>query len=599
MLSCIASRLFGKSAWKSGASRLAALVGARDANVSVMTAVGLIPLITAVGVATDSALAFMVKTRMQAAVDAAALAGGRVIYADQTTSVAREFFDLNFPPGYLSSSVTSFALSKDEETGIVALDAEASVPTVFMHLVNIDAVTVTARTVVEAESRGMELALIMDNTGSMRSGNKIGAMRESAKDLVNILYGPSESLEHVWMSVIPYAATVNIGSDRTNWLAADDRVNTGYGKRFPDLGAPISYIRLYVHNSSGSWRRHKIDEFPEMIGEVTDLDTLPMMRFVHDRWDDDRLIAVGAVTASGDDDDDGEEQVFILDDEYELGDIPTGESTTETESYSAAFGAYSMGYWPTTWKGCVEARTPPYDQNDALPSAEPFTSYFYEPEVDNDWSTDVDERNSAQNDGYGPNLGCPPEISPLLTTKTEVIAAIDEMEPWHRGGTLSNLGMVWGWRTLSPNWRGMWAGGDLADLPLDYDHEEVDKVAILLTDGDNVFYDWPNHDGPDGGSGPRGSDYNAYGRLEDTGQSKSNARNGYDNRLAATCELMKNEGITIFTITFGSSPDSQTQSLYRNCASKEEGYHHAPNNDALGASFRSIGQALNRLRIVE
>ena len=41
------------------------------------------------------------------------------------------------------------------------------------------------------------------------------------------------------------------------------------------------------------------------------------------------------------------------------------------------------------------------------------------------------------------------------------------MKPWRRGGTTGNLGLAWGWRMVSPNWRGLW--GDTADLPLDYD----------------------------------------------------------------------------------------------------------------------------------
>ena len=49
------------------------------------------------------------------------------------------------------------------------------------------------------------------------------------------------------------------------------------------------------------------------------------------------------------------------------------------------------------------------------------------------------------------------------------------MKPWRRGGTTGNLGLVWGWRTISPNWRGPW--GD-ADLPLDYKHRLMEKVVV-------------------------------------------------------------------------------------------------------------------------
>ena len=74
---------------------------------------------------------------------------------------------------------------------------------------------------------------------------------------------------------------------------------------------------------------------------------------------------------------------------------------------------------------------------------------------DNDWDwANIDETNDAQNDGLGPNLGCGPSITPLVAAKTTVHDAIDVMQPWHRGGTMANLGLAWGWRVLSPAWQG-------------------------------------------------------------------------------------------------------------------------------------------------
>ena len=68
------------------------------------------------------------------------------------------------------------------------------------------------------------------------------------------------------------------------------------------------------------------------------------------------------------------------------------------------------------------------------------------------------------------------------------------MAPWHRGGTMANLGLVWGWRVLSPRWRGLW-DGDLPDeLPLAYAEQNMEKVVILLTDGNNEWYDYPGID---------------------------------------------------------------------------------------------------------
>ena len=245
-----------------------------------------------------------------------------------------------------------------------------------------------------------------------------------------------------------------------------------------------------------------------------------------------------------------------------------------------------------------------------------------------------------QNWGTGPNLGCGPAITPLVASKATVLAAIDEMAPWHRGGTMANLGLAWGWRVLSPRWRGLW-DGDLPDeLPLDYEVQNMEKVVILLTDGNNEWYDWP---GPDSATVPStasgncgegstvvplgglpgdnnakgtsststcgtlrtaypGGDYNAYGRLSEgrLGTTNKNTANSVlDNRMLDMCQTMKAQGIIIYTMTFGSAPDAGTQDLFEDCATEADMYFHAPSATALQQAFVEIADQLSSLRIAE
>ncbi len=167
------------------------------------------------------------------------------------------------------------------------------------------------------------------------------------------------------------------------------------------------------------------------------------------------------------------------------------------------------------------------------------------------------------------------------------------MGAWHRGGTTGNLGLSWGWRTISPHWRGLWGGETPTTHPLDYGTPFMDKVVVILTDGQNQFYDH------DSGAMPR-SDYTAYGRLEALGVTTlAQGRAILDARMAGTCAAMKAEGIRIYAITFGASPDATAQALFRNCASTPAMYYHAPTNAILSDAFRAIGGELANLRIVE
>ncbi len=146
------------------------------------------------------------------------------------------------------------------------------------------------------------------------------------------------------------------------------------------------------------------------------------------------------------------------------------------------------------------SRPSPYDQSDDPPSVKKFDSYLYPKDVDNAFPP-VKASVNDQNNGTGPNLGCgTPSILSLTHEKSKVLAEIGKMGAWHRGGTTSNLGLAWGWRVLSPRWRGLWGGNTPADRPVDYNSALSDKVIVLLTDGNNQFYDW---DQPDGESLPR------------------------------------------------------------------------------------------------
>lgn len=479
-------------------SFLAPVLHDRRGAAAVFLAVALIPMVGAVGLAIDSSRGYLLKTRMGKALDTAGLAAGRVALDGNAQDVAQQFFDANFGTSDASVEVAPVAFALDDTMRFVTLSTTATTPTLFMRVFGRETMIVSARSVIQRETTGMELALVMDNTGSMwpdefstLTGTPFKAMQDAADDLIDILYGSDSEIENLWVSLVPYTAMVNIGKTRTDWLKSGDRV----------LNNPGSYS------------------------------------------------TVG-------------------------------------------------------WKGCVMARTYPNDTNDAPPSVEKFGSFFYastnSDSNDNKWPT-IKEDYTYKNGARGPNLGCGPAITPLTKSKATIKAAIADMKPWSRGGTTGNLGLSWGWRTLSPQWRGLW--GD-PDLPLDYGTPFMDKVAVILTDGQNQFHDNSNDSKND--KEVPASDYTAYGRIEDlvgysTGKEdarRSDGRAILDARMTETCNAMKAAGIRIYTITFN-KPDATAKALFKKCATTEAMYWHAPDNDTLSAVFRAIGGQLANLRIVE
>ena len=533
----------------------------RRGAMAVFLAISLIPLVGAAGLALDTTRGYLVKARLNQALDAAALAGGRVFYEDDRNDDIRAFFDANFPPGFLGAQVSDLNITDDPENGELTVSASASIPTSLVSVLGFEEMNISARSVVQRADRGMELVLVMDNTGSMRSGNKIGEMRDAAHELVDILYADRTVVPNFWISLVPYTAAVNIGANNSGWLIPGTLDAAVYELDSSEVDQED------CRGTNVNW-----DATREVctIGDVV----------VHDDWTEAACSGVG---------------VWVED------------SSECVVSYA--------------WKGCVEARYDPSgapgdDVTDAPPATAPFRPYYWPRWRDgndiesryNSWlfdnealgqseNTAVDETeatNTSGNNGLGPNLGCGPAITPWTDQRSDVEAAIDEMDSWHRGGTTTNLGLVWGWRLLSPRWRGLW--GD-PDLPLPYDEPLMQKVAVILTDGDNQLY---------GGHAPSGdTDYTGYQRLSDRRMGTANlntARRELNDRTLRICNDMKAQDIIIYTITFDVRTDSRGQEIrdtFRDCATTPGHFFDSYGGAGLSQTFRVIAAQLSNLRIAE
>ena len=174
----------------------------RCGAAAILWVAAIVPVFGAAGLAVDSSLGYLLKSRMSKSLDTAGLAAGRVALNDDAEEVAREYFDANF--GELGSvELTDFDFELDETEQFVTLTATASTPTVFMRVFGQDEMNVSARTVIQRKTTGMELALVLDNTGSMW-GPPFNAMQNAAFELIDIIYGEETEIDNLWVSVVPY-----------------------------------------------------------------------------------------------------------------------------------------------------------------------------------------------------------------------------------------------------------------------------------------------------------------------------------------------------------------------------------------------------------
>lgn len=207
---------------------------ADNGGVAVAVGLAIVPLLLALGLAIDGGMAYGAHSKLQGAVDAAVLASARAASGEgaDIEADARMYFDANFPSDYLGSRVTDFDARFNEETRELTVDAEIDMPTSFMGLAGFSTVPVAVTATAQHLLSGMELALVLDVTGSMNDpdpsgGTKIEALQGAAGTLLNVIYGEEETVQDVSISVVPYNTEVNLGSDRTDLLTGFDETAFG------------------------------------------------------------------------------------------------------------------------------------------------------------------------------------------------------------------------------------------------------------------------------------------------------------------------------------------------------------------------------------
>jgi Flp pilus assembly protein TadG len=570
----------------------------RRGNVAMMWALLGSVLVGLVGITVDFTRAQAIRAQMQNAVDGAALVAERTsnLSMAERTAAARSFFEAEL--GDLSSGATFTVVQLAD--GGHRVDARIPMPLSLARIIrNSDwDIHVVAEAQASA-SPPIEVALVLDNTGSMR--NDMQALRDAAEDLTDMLLSIDGDTVHV--ALVPFVAQVNIGNAASRMAWMDTAGTAPYnGELLEDRSIAF---RSRVTNSNN----------PNYTGSNCEaLSTLPFAGYTGPyriTWirDGSRCYAITP----------NEINYFTL-----LDMIPNA-----------------------TWGGCVEARPEPFDINDAPPNpANPdtmFVPFFWLDTTDgysnsyltdtrgditgatmsstNGTSTTTQAQREARMfnvfkyrgdnasldtsppDTRGPNRGCPTPITPLTTNRNTVVNAVRAMRDWSGGGTNQAEGLAWGWRVLSP------AAPFTEGRPYG---DDVRKVIVLMSDGENTNV----------GSDPVfASDYSAYNHLglwrdyasggvlsqllgavlrgimppvyrRNIDSSSSYVRY-VDNRQRAVCEAIKEQGIEIYVVRFRSG----NANLMRSCATSNEHFYNASNASELHAAFKAIGTGIGALRL--
>lgn len=538
---------------------LGRLVSDRRGNFAILSAILAVPLAISAGVMLDLSTISRVKTELQNAMDAAALAVAREglnLNDTKARSIADSFVQANFDP-----TVTHLNLSRVGTSVTVSGVTKAEMA--FGGLFGYVDWTVLAEASADIAYAKYEIALVLDTTGSM-AGGKLTAMKEAVLGLIDQMSAQVSNPADLKFSIVPFSSFVNVGPQYGPKFDADGQQIPGSGAPWLDLAgvSPIPQTELEMG----------ISRFQLAFNAQQ-----PWSGCVETR-----------ISGAGD---------------YDISDSAPSQSNPRS-LIVPAFAIDEPGGFANNY---IESAVKPKDQTKRAKAAKLYK--YGVPEVSIKTLLSIgdllallglggdDGRSKTENNriaidagvssymGYtkGPNFGCVTQpISPLSTNYSTLKESVKSLKA--KGNTNILEGVVWGMRALSPG-EPFGEGAPASKVGLQ-------KVMVVLTDGANTLGNQGNE---------LGSVYSSFGYLTDGRLGISSGGAGATNaamnaKTLGACEYAKKQGITVFTIRL-EEPDVKTGTMLQDCASTKTHYFDAPSREQLDGIFRAIQDKIVRVRI--
>ena len=578
-----------------------------------------LPLLIAVGSAVDYGRAVTARNGLQQATDATVLAIAHGYLSATSTTVALTVPTQTYLTGAMNSpapsvvtvtangvtgtlnaaTLTNISLSQNNTQ--VCIQSSMIIPAMIMTIVHYNYIAVGASACAQS-GQTYEVALVLDNSGSMAESaggqSKMAALITAASQLVDILIPSSSTAPTTSMSITPFTALVNVGTDTTApFLDSLGQSSIHWQNFHRPTGAPwrpTSKLDLYSAMKSQSWGGCVEDRpSPYTTTDTAASTSNPETLFVPFLSPDDP----GAVTSGSG---------------YSC--YPTGGSCGYSVPPYIFYNSYLADNGSSTTAGnCsasstyANADTPTGTGSDGVYNQYPSSGMTM---VCKYKGTIVSSLNESTGIKTGPNYLCSSQqLTPLTTSNATLKNAIGSMVAG--GSTNLATGFMWGWRTVSPVVKPFPV---TAALPVGPQNPKPytgnvpinNKIIIMMTDGFNSWTSNPYS--------PWQSTYESFGyyvnnRLSDyssgcSGSATTSAtyRCQMDAVTLEACTRAKAAGITVYTVGFTVSVDpidSQGIALLKNCATDPSKYFQATDGSAIVLAFQQIAASIQNLRLAQ
>ena len=227
-----------------------------------MMALAALPLFGFVGAAIDYSRAASARTAMQAALDASALMLSKDAQTMSAATLAQKTSDdfkavFNRPDAY-DVQVSSQFTQPAEGNFALKMTASAKVNTVFSKLLGQTTMSLSASSQVLWGIKKLNLALVLDNTGSMSSSGKMTNLKTAAHNLLTTLKNAAKTDGDVKVAIVPFATDVNAGTgnvnatwiDWTDWDAANGKCSS---TSYTTKSTCQSHSKIWTPDPHSTW----------------------------------------------------------------------------------------------------------------------------------------------------------------------------------------------------------------------------------------------------------------------------------------------------------------------------------------------------------
>ncbi|MCB9943506.1 MAG: hypothetical protein H6851_07790 [Geminicoccaceae bacterium] len=242
------------------------IVNDRRGVVAVLVAIVLPIIIGFMGLGFDAVRGMLVQQRIQQSVDAASLAGASSLATeDERRTLAENVFASNYGTGFLAPPVEPVITFSND--GEITVTGSATFDTYFMRLFKTNSLEINASSRSRRALLDIEVALVVDISGSMyaNAGNgmtRIEALRAAAADLVDIMEQNKPSGTRLRFAIVPYNVVVNIGTANTAYVTGTNHAlfaGTNWVGCVQERAVPDHISDRYdslATDSSGRWHAY-------------------------------------------------------------------------------------------------------------------------------------------------------------------------------------------------------------------------------------------------------------------------------------------------------------------------------------------------------